>query len=126
MHPLRKAVQRQMGYTAKEKDDFISTLRDVNRGGADAGFGGFTYYKDTIAFYKRNREQILSSLGEMADSLGEGVLEMVASFQCLKSCNLTTSEVAKAIYTGKGECVEQIQNALAWFALEEVAREEDR
>lgn len=35
------------------------SLEDVVRHGADGGFSGFTYYADTLAFYKAHKGDIL-------------------------------------------------------------------
>jgi hypothetical protein len=51
------------------------------------------------------------------------MLEMIAGFNCLKADKLTLDDVAQAIYTGKGDNATSVRNALAWYALEEVARE---
>jgi len=105
-------------------------LPDVVRCGANAGFSGFTYYSDTVSFWKANRADILAMAENLADSLGESMLSMIANFNCL--CNgsypnkkpiYSEDEIARAIYCGKGEGVTAIQNAMAWFALEEIARE---
>mgnify|MGYP003349736771 CR=1 FL=1 len=115
-------------------------LADVARHGADAGWSGFTYYADTVAFYKAHKADILALAKQQADDFGQGMIAMIAGFNCLSSkvtTNLYLSnsprcyrkpdfsedEIAEAIYSGRGESADTIRNALAWFALEEVARE---
>ncbi len=80
--------------------------------------------------------EIYKHLKFVAEELGECPFEMVTKFNCLKDSNVLTHEVADVIhgkpsdkpvsdgltYTGT-ETV--ILNALAWFTLEEVAREYD-
>ncbi|MDR3130446.1 MAG: hypothetical protein LBU18_02770 [Treponema sp.] len=39
------------------------TIADCTKHGADGGFPGFTYYSDTLAFFRRNRQDILNNLG---------------------------------------------------------------
>lgn len=131
---LIRSVIRQIG----DKD----SLRDVLRGGADAGFCGFTYYRDTVAFFKRNRQDICALVESMAQELGENPADMVAMFQCLAGreihrepySNLLTAQsraklaewlpsVSRCLYGGRlTDADTQVVNALAWFALEEVAR----
>lgn len=131
---LIRAVLRQLG-GGKEA---IDTLRDVNRGGADAGFVGFTYYIDTVAFFKRCRKEIVALAEQRADELGENVAEMVARFNCLAGRDLTLRDseyvrrrainqfmpsVSRCLYGGRlTDDDDGVANALAWFALEEVAR----
>ena len=103
-------------------EEFKNSAPDIARYGIDGGFHGFIYYVDTVRFFKKNRYDIMKLAETEADSLGEDVLTMIASFNCMKSLDVTTSEIAKAIYSGKGECVDQIMNCLAWFAGEEVCR----
>lgn len=63
---------------------------------------------------------IMVLLNQLADDIGEpNVFKMISDFSCV-DCD--PYEVAAALYTGKGDNVTQVYNALAWFALEEVAR----
>jgi hypothetical protein len=110
------------------------TLEDVYKGGADAGFCGFTYYGDTVNFYKRNRDEINSRVIEIAKEYGDLVadecgffkasgdpVKMVGSWRCMQGQNVM--EIGRVIYGGRlGEDSTYIANGLAWFALEEVAR----
>ena len=117
------------------------SLADVCRGGADAGFSGFTYYSDTALFFKRNRKEIVELVQNMADDLGENPAEMVAGFQCLggkrssgyglESDREITRNILREYLPSVSRCLyggrltdddTQVANALAWFALEEVAR----
>ena len=116
---LVRAVVKQLG-GGKEA---IETLGDVYRHGADAGFCGFTYYTDTVRFYKRNRVDIVALAETMADDLGENVIEMVMNFGCLQLDKKDVHIIAKALYGDiKDDRVIEVVNALAWFSLEEVAR----
>ncbi len=109
---LQRAVVRQLGG--------IESLPDVARHGAAGGYGGFLYYADTVAFFRRNRKEILALAEETADSLGESLLPMLCGFQCFKG--LSDLEIARGI-DGRGDEATTVQNGLAWFALEEVARQ---
>lgn len=109
---LQNAVIRRVGR---------DSLQDVVNHGADSGFPGFTYYADTCGFYARHQSRIVALVEEMADDLGEDPVSFVRSFRCLGESYLH-SEVAKTMYGPKKGHDTQIANALAWFALEEVAR----
>ena len=127
-HPtLTRAVIRQLG--GRE------ALIDVNNHGADSGYVGFTYYRDTVPFFDRQRKNILSLLFQEADSFGEDPASLVMQFRCL---NLSKSDreewrtyqgaINRLLYSNrkvdwdKPEEV-QIANSLAWFALEHTAQE---
>jgi hypothetical protein len=96
--------------------------------GAASGFPGFTYYADTLEFAKLHQAKIAEVLEQLASDLGENAIELVQNFGCFHDNKPTTKCVALAMYS---EChatltkdeldqVELVQNALAWFALEEV------
>ena len=118
---LINAVIRRVG---------MDSVQDINNHGVDGGFGGFIYYTDTVKFYNRYKKQILQMAEEMAADLGEGdMLSMIQNFNCLSSGrypdrkpDYTQTEIAQALFSGKGECVDQIKNAMAWYAAEEVCR----
>lgn len=116
---LVRAVVRQLG----GKD----YLLDVANHGAAVGFPGFTYYSDTVAFYKRNRAQIIELCHQLADDLGEDMVSMIAGFNCLRTSDPADAralrdEIGKILYGRVGDDQRNVANALAWFALEEVAR----
>lgn len=132
---LVHAVLRQLNGDAKD------SLEDIANHGVDGGFHGFIYYSDTIAFFKRNRKDIVALVHSMAEELGESPVEMVALFDCLggrsvrdakdsdrdhKRQEVTrewTPNVSRCLYGGRliDDDI-QVANALAWFAAEEVAR----
>ena len=114
---LINAVIRQIG----ERD----YLEDVARYGADGGFPGFTYFSDTLEFFGKHKASIIQLAEEEAEEFGVNVLDMIKGFNCLND-DYDTSEIARVLY-GKGKddyYHTYIGNALAWFALEEVARYE--
>jgi hypothetical protein len=113
-----RAVIRQMGGWSEFKDD----AKNVVDHGAAGGYGQFIYYTDTVAFYARNRAAINRMAGELAENIGDGgIIECVQGFNCLNG-EYTADEVGAALYGTKSCMNTQIANALAWFALEEVAR----
>lgn len=125
---LIEAVKEQIG---GDEDELEGTLTDVMNHGADSGWPGFTYYHDTVEFFLNNKKEIIELAKEMADDLGENVIEMIGGFNCLKYYDYKTNKwiepegqdaIGKTIYGRKNDTDEMVANALAWFALEEVAR----
>jgi hypothetical protein len=114
---LQRAVKRQLG--SDNVQEFLETLQEVARHGADGGFSGFIYYVDTVKFTKRNRAEILEQLKEDAESCGVSVADMVCGFNCFKGKEL--DEILSALYGGRGNSVTTVYNGLAWYALESVA-----
>ena len=113
---LIKAVIKQLG--GREN------LEDVTNHGAGSGFCGFTYYSDTIKFFRNNKKLIIELAENMAEDFGEDVLSMINNFNCLKDYELSNSQIGKVLYgrfSDSGDNV-HIMNTLSWFALEEVAR----
>lgn len=98
------------------------SIQDVVNHGADTGYSGFTYYKDTCEFYRKHRNGINQWVKEMAQELGEDSVSMVANFGCLKGSEWR-EEIGQCLYGAKlTEETTIIENALAWFALEESCR----
>jgi len=123
---LITAVEEQLGM---EGDELRSTFQDVANHGADADYPGFTYYHDTCEFYKVNQKIIVAEVEAMAQDLGEEPTFMVQYFNCLstnekgkRKSDYTTAEVALTLYGTPKQHNDMVANALAWFALEEVAR----
>ena len=111
---LVRAVIRRIG---------LDSVEDVVNHGIDGGFSGFIYYADTVKFFKSYRQEILALAKDTADQLGEDMLSMIAGFNCLKGEKFNNDDIARAIYQDKdSEIAPVIQNALAWFAAEEVCR----
>jgi len=80
--------------------------------------------KDTVttAFTKRNKKALLELCKDQANDIyghGMTIPGFIAGFNCV-GCD--AEQVAIALYTGKGDNVTEVYNALAWYALEEVAR----
>lgn len=112
---LIRAVVRQCGGW----DSFKEMAEDVANHGANCGFSGFIYYRDTVAFTERNIDSIMESVTQLAADIGEKPISMIASFNCLKMDDL---DVAEALYNKKSDERTNVFNALAWYALEEVSR----
>ena len=112
---LASAVIRQCGGW----DSFKEMASDVANHGADSGFSGFTYYTETVKFAKAHKADILDYARQMADEFGESLYGMIGGFNCIK---ISEGEAAEAIHNPRSGDHTTVMNALAWFALEEVAR----
>lgn len=101
---------------------FTESANDIASHGAQSGWSGFTYYADTVPFAKRNKKEIIAYSKEMMQDIGEyeSLPEFFASFNCLK--DYSVDEISEALYHHLSENLTALYNALAWFALEEVAR----
>ncbi len=98
-------------------------LHDIAKHGIDGGFAGFIYTRETVAFFKRHKKEIVALVESMADELGEEPLVMVASFRCLSPADRQTkASIARCLYGSVTKDDDNVANALAWFAAEEVAR----
>ena len=130
MELLTNAVIEQLGYEELEDEELRSTLEDITNHGAGGGFGGFIYYSETNKFARENMHLILDQVKELADALGETPLEMISSFRWLQGDKIDPLEIASIIYErtspeSQADGTETVVlNALAWFALEEVARDQ--
>jgi len=121
---LAASVIRQFGGW----ESFKESAPDVSSHGIDGGFHGFIYYMDTCKFTAKNRANIADLVECLASDLGEDPLTMVSSFECLKNSNLEPGEVGRVLYSARGGDADTrllIENALAWFAGEEICRAYD-
>jgi len=76
---------------------------DAGQHGADAGWPGFTYYNDTIAFYDQHEDAIYEFAADYADQMGyDNIPSLVASFRRANDCDSVTG----------------YKNLMAWFVLE--------
>jgi hypothetical protein len=81
--------------------------RDLAAHGADAGWPGLTYYRDTAALYEQYAGEIWSLACDLADDLGEPhALAMIASFRGARDVSSH----------------DQFANLMVWFAAEEYCR----
>jgi len=129
---LRFMVYTRSSYVAELVIDqmggweaFSENAPDIHNGGANAGWSGFTYYGDTVEFAKKNQRPIIRMATTQAHDFGTNVIEMVAGFGCLKDAGVTELEVADVLLNGddQSEAAKVIYNALAWYALEEMAHD---
>ena len=119
--PLIRAVVKNMGGW----DSFKESAQDVVDHGASCGFGSFIYYTATIAFTAKNRKIIAEYAAEQSKDISyRDEIEMILGFNCLQHDDLTSSDIARALYGRLADTDTKtiIYNALAWYALEEVSR----
>ena len=104
-------------------------IENINNHGIDGGYGKFVYYSDTVTFYKKHKADIKKLAQEMAQEMGENVIEMIGGFNCLKYFDYKNHKwtdlegqdvIGETFYGNKYDDV--VANALAWFAGEEVCR----
>jgi hypothetical protein len=102
----------------------IESVSDVNNFGINGGFSGFIYYSETHEFAMKYRKYIIPMLEEMADQLGEDVIEMVSCFGVFRNSPIDKEDKRDLYrYLGGSKCDQsQITNVMAWFAAEEVCR----
>lgn len=112
---LTRAVIKQLGGWASFKE----SAEDICNHGINGGYGGFIYYSDTVPFFTRNRRAIIDLAKEQAADFGQGVLEMIAGFNCFAG-DYTADEIGETLFGRDPDT--QIANGLAWYAGEEVAR----
>lgn len=118
---------QEEGKTFTISDEDYDTLSDITNHGADCGFTGFTYYSDTCEFTFKHWEEIWELAQEQASSSGTAtVSEFISGFNCVTSTPFEVEEAMHEVITnlpeGWQEVDTEVPNALAWFALEETAR----
>ncbi len=113
---IRNAVKQFGGF-----EEFKRVAPDVTRHGIDGGFGGWIYYTDTLKFYNRNREAIIEMAIGQAEEIGIDMLEMIQGFGVFRNDPIPKRNIAKALY-GKNDDATVVQNVMAWYVAEEVAR----
>ena len=117
-----------LGFPLKgSKQDFIklsTQFENCAEHGADCGIPGFIYYSETIAFFKKNRQDIVAHMEQTAAEMGTDIISMVQGFGVFRnSIKPTPSEVGRALWDSiKSQDFTTLYNVFAWYALEEVSR----
>ena len=109
--------------TAEDFKELSDILINCSNHGANVGFSGFIYYSDTVPFYKKHRQDIVSHMEQTAAELGTDIISMVHGFGVFQhSQKPTTSEIGKALWGNyhKPELT-TLYNVFAWYALEEIS-----
>jgi hypothetical protein len=116
-----------LGYSLKGSEDFKDLSADFEscaNYGANIGVHGFIYYCDTVAFYRKNRTDIVSHMENSASELGTDIISMVQNFSMFRNSEKPTAdEIGKALWGRIQNDFEYktLYNLFAWYALEEVA-----
>lgn len=71
---LAKAVFRHL--MCSDEKEFLETMQDVRVHGTGAGFHGFIYHKDLIAFWKKNRTLIREMIKKFAEDDGRDIANL--------------------------------------------------
>ena len=83
-------------------------LDDISTYGAQNGYRGLTYYRDTEELYKTYESDIWGLLADDADNFGsKNLLELISTFNGAKNV----------------DSLSQLTNLLVWYAAEKIARE---
>ena len=109
--------------TIEDFKELSDILVNCSNNGANVGFSGFIYYSDTIPFYKKHRQDIVSHMEQAAAEFGTDIISMVQSFGIFRNSEKpSTSEIGKALWGSfhKSE-LNTLYNVFAWYALEEVS-----
>jgi len=114
---LIRSVVRQIGGW----QSFKESANDVYNNGATCGFSGFTWYSDTEKFTKNNKKEIIELLKNESDEMGYNMTELLTSFRCFKG--MSEHEILNGLYNPLSEDKTTVYNGMAWYALEEVARD---
>jgi hypothetical protein len=101
-----------------------TNFEDCAKHGADGGFPGFIYYCDTLAFFRRNRQDIIKNLELMAEELGQDIISMVQGFGVFRyGAPPAVNDIGRALW-GTGalkDDLTSLYNVFAWFCLEEIS-----
>ena len=119
---LASAVIRQFGGWGNFREKAV----DVTNHGISGGFCGFIYYDETNAFTKKHKKLIIENIEQFSDDVGESFTKVIAGFNCLKNSGIKENDVMMALMSPR-TCddfvLQQVYNALAWYAGETVAQE---
>jgi hypothetical protein len=99
---IRNVIQA-LGYNTQggieSLKELSSQLVTCAKHGADSGFPGFTYYSDTIRFFKQNHKDIVNNIGHTAAETGMDIIKLLQSFGVFRySTPPTSGEVGKALW----------------------------
>ena len=123
-HPLARAVLIQAGGGG----DAIRTALEAAEHGANAGFPGFIYYGETCDFTKAFRDTIAKAVESVASETGQETISFVRGFRCVND-DISGRAIGAALWASRDRWARSnvdkddlmlVENALAWFALEEV------
>lgn len=121
---IRENSQYKSLINAVIKNIGIDNVENINSHGIAGGYSGFIYYSDTHKFAIKHQKDIVTMLEEMADSMGQDVVEMVSGFGVFRNSPMDQGD-KKDLYkylAGVKPSQGAITNVVAWFAAEEICR----
>lgn len=101
-------IIRAKTFKAWMKTNLKESYQDIVEHGANCGYPGITYYRDTCKLYDKFEEEIWEALYDDAEENGQTILELIASFRG-----------AKDVTSGY-----QFKNLLTWYMAERIAQAE--
>jgi hypothetical protein len=123
-----RSVIQALGYNVQGRTESLkelsSQLVDCAKQGADSGFPGFTYYTDTIWFFRHNRKDIVNNIIGTAADIGEDVIKMIQNFGIFRySTPPGSDEVGRALWASAHlhHDLTTLYNVFAWYTLEEIS-----
>jgi hypothetical protein len=144
IHGLQRYIKRFSGFSGRTinsiiialgyhplqntKEDFIELsgiFNDCAEHGANGGFTGFSYYNDTIKFFKNHRTDIIKHMEQTAAELGTDIISMVQNFGIFSNKDKPSiSQVGKALWDTSKFYKEltDLYNVFSWYTFEEVSR----
>ena len=105
-------------------NELSSKLENCAEHGANIGISGFIYYSETIPFFRKNRQDIINHMEQIAAEFGTDIISMVQGFGVFRNCEKpSSSEVGRALWDSKENPeLTTLYNVFAWYALEETAQ----
>lgn len=117
---LEIAVLDRLGIDSNNITHFhYSMLNEIAENSISCGYPGFETDNDFISFFDANMTDIIDLLDELALSLNEEIFTMIASLNYLVRLDLSTVNIAEAIYF-HGEYEYPVKIALAKVAADSV------
>jgi len=111
--------------TSDEFKELSRIFKNCSEHGADSGFSGFIYYHETIAFFLKNRKDIVNHMEHTAAEMGTDIISFIQSFGVFRNAEKPTpSEIGQALWDNSKTHPDltSLYNVFAWYVLEEISR----
>jgi len=112
--------------TSKDFKELSGIFTDCSKYGAHNGFTGFSYYTDTVNFFKKHQKDIVTHIENKAEKLETDAITFILDFDYFRTSDdpPTPSKVGKALWNKKLCWIElyELYNLFAWYTLDEVSR----
>jgi hypothetical protein len=103
-------------------DEFKEISSDISKYGANTGIS-FIYYTDSVKFFRNHAPAIKSWLKSLSEEYyydHDSVGSMMDKWDLVSQ--YTIEEINQALYTGKGDAVDQVFDVACKAVVEEIAR----